>query len=88
MTSTNAGSLLFRCPITERDFKSGFTVTQGELASISPFALFTARCTECGKSHELKFSDGRIQARDPGLSALWYESPQLRRAKISIVDRN
>jgi hypothetical protein len=65
MTSTKAGSVMFWCPDTERNFDSGFVADKSELQAISSFAHLRARCPECGKLHELNFADGWIQARNP-----------------------
>ncbi|MGO9703055.1 MAG: hypothetical protein ACLPX7_27790 [Xanthobacteraceae bacterium] len=62
MVLANSGDLMFRCPKTGRDFKSGFVAHASELAAVTPSAQMRARCPECGEPHELRFADGWIRA--------------------------
>jgi hypothetical protein len=63
MEPAKSGDLMFRCPKTERDFNSGFTADQNELAVIASCPHLRMRCPECGEPHEFKFADGWLQAK-------------------------
>jgi len=58
------GDLMFRCPKTGQDFDSGFRTDQQDLASLPSAAHLRARCPRCGETHELKFAEGWIEARE------------------------
>lgn len=63
MSPAAHGSVIFRCPNTGKDFDSGLVASESERAAIAAFAIVVPGCPECGRSHELKFAEGRIEVR-------------------------
>ena len=57
------GELIFRCPETRQEFKSGFQATWSELKLLPPNATISLRCSICGATHEFEFVHARIDEK-------------------------
>ena len=57
------GDLMFRCPKTGQEFKSGFQATQSELKLVPRNATISLRCSICGATHEFEFVHARIDEK-------------------------
>jgi len=54
------GDVVFKCPISAKEFVSGFRADAGDLKDLPEGAAVRLRCQVCGQMHEFKFADARI----------------------------
>jgi hypothetical protein len=61
-TEDALGDLMFRCPSTGKDFKSGFVANHASLAHIGMKSL-NLFCHLCGKTHIYRFREAQISMK-------------------------
>jgi hypothetical protein len=59
------GSLLFRCPRTDREIDVGIR-TDSRSLSLEPFFALQRQCPACGETHHWHAMEGRIDQDGPG----------------------
>jgi hypothetical protein len=59
------GSLLFRCPRTDREVDVGIH-TDSRSLSLEPFFALRRQCPACGETHHWHAMEGRIDQDEPG----------------------
>jgi hypothetical protein len=58
------GALVFRCPTTQKTFRSDFRATDEELKCISPAATMELRCEICRERHVFVLRECTVDSRD------------------------
>jgi hypothetical protein len=54
------GDVVFKCPVSAKEFVSGFRAEPGDLKDLPAKAAVHLRCQVCGQMHDFKFADARI----------------------------
>lgn len=57
------GQVIFSCPVTGREFDTGFHAKPSDLKFIPKGATIWLRCRICGETHKFDFITARIEEK-------------------------